>query len=154
MKTQLIPAVERELADISGVETLISKLRNEPWLKGRKESAIFHAERALAYMKEGKLIAVEQYGRIGEKRAFFDLVVMEDEREVIVEVKNWRGWSKWNEDIREERLARLEEQIERYARGGRFIRLEFRSFVPDEIVSSRILLRLIVQGKLEIKIVL
>ena len=156
---QLIPTVEHQLAGVPGVETLLRKLRNETWRHGRKEAAIFHAQRALAYHRAGKLIAIEQYERIGERRAFFDLLIEETNDqtgqviELFVELKNWKGWHRWHEITRDQRLDALEAQMERYTAIGKVIRLEFKGFIPQEIISSPGLRKLKAQGKLELQVI-
>ena len=156
----MIPAVEHQLAGVPGGETLLRKLRNETWRHGRKEAAIFHAQRALAYHRAGKLVAIEQYVRIGNRRAFFDLSIEETHdqtgqvTERFVELKNWKGWRRWHEITRDQRLAALEAQMERYTATDKVIRLEFKDFIPQEVVSSPAIRRLQAQGKLELQVIL
>ena len=159
LMSQLIPDVENQLVDVEGFETLLRKLRNEPWRGSRKEAAIFHAERALEYHRESKLVAIERYERINDKRVFYDLIINEpveptgEFREVIVEVKNWGGWNRLALAVQRERLLALERQILSYARSGRAVRLEFKSFIPDKVMNSAILTNLIKLGKLDIRFV-
>ncbi len=156
---QLIPVVEHQLVGVPGVETLLRKLRNETWRHGRKEAAIFHAERALAYHRVGKLKAIEQYLKIGNRRAFFDLLIEETNDQAgqvierFVELKNWKGWHQWHEITREQRLAALEIQMERYTAIGKIIRLEFKGFIPQEVASSQEIRKLKAQGKLELQVI-
>ena len=159
LMTQLIPDVENQLANVEGFERLLRKLRNEPWRGSRKEAAVFHAERALEYHRESKLVAIERYERINDKRVFYDLIINEpveptgEFREVIVEVKNWGGWNRLALAVQRERLLALERQILSYARSGRAVRLEFKRFIPDKVMNSAILTNLIKLDKLDIRFV-
>ena len=160
LMNQLIPTVENQLADVEGFGTLLRKLRNEPWRGSRKEAAIFHAERALEYHREGKLVAIERYERINDRRVFYDLVINEsieaigEFREVIVELKNWGGWYRWMLATKQIRLAKLIAQMAVYSQSGRFIRLEFKHFIPDMVADSRALRSLVYHGKIEIRAIL
>ena len=159
LMTQLIPDVENQLANVEGFERLLRKLRNEPWRGSRKEAAVFHAERALEYHRENKLVAIERYERINDRRVFYDLIINEpveptgEFREVIVEVKNWGGWNRWTQATKQIRLAKLIAQVDTYSQSGRFIRLEFKHFIPDMVANSRALRSFVYHGKLEIRAV-
>ena len=159
LMTQLIPEVENQLANVEGFGTLLRKLRNEPWRGSRKEAAIFHAERALEYHREGKLVAIERYERINDRRVFYDLVINEsieatgEFHEVIVELKNWGGWNRWTPEIQRKRVIALEKQMLIYARSDRALRLEFKNFIPDGVIKSAILKKLIELDKLDIQFI-
>ena len=154
LTNELIQAIENQLTRIDGVKRLLGKLRNEPWRGGRKEAVIFHAEMALMYHRRGQLVAIERFEIINGKRCFLDLIVKElkenETPEIIVEVKNWSGWPRWSVRTQLKRQINLERQILKYVASGRFVRVEFKGFIPDKVRSSPIFKQLMEQNKIEL----
>jgi hypothetical protein len=132
--------LEKVAANVPGMTELVTRIRTakfQPFVHG----LVFQAERAIEYAKAGKLLAIERTEKVGEEIARFDMVVKDLGKvsggkgltNIVVETKNWTGFSKLSEADQLRRLDSLGEQLTKFLKSGNPVRLEWKGAVPSSV---------------------
>jgi Domain of unknown function (DUF4157) len=137
----------RAMQGVSGIESLTGTIESIKVKPQYKWGAIFQVERALAYYQQGLLKAIE-FEFVNENTgeiSRFDLVIKDPSNkvtddgssvEVIVEVKNWTGFSSLDPITQVERLGNFIAQLEKYQATGKRVIVDWKGEVPLMIMEA------------------